>query len=96
VSDPITEPKLFKGQVVRIYSNSTSDLAVLAQVCEIHGKIEGKLYFRGQMLIIQPSGEVTGGVDATAQMVQRFGKVEGGITGEHQLVEMPPPAPPAE
>jgi len=95
VRDPITEQKLFKGQTVRIYSDSTVDIAVLAQICEIHGKIDGKVYFRGQMLIIQPQAEITGGLDATAQMVQNLGKIKGGITGKHQMIDMTPQAAPA-
>ncbi|MCF7848292.1 MAG: hypothetical protein K9M45_05530 [Kiritimatiellales bacterium] len=96
VHDPVTEPILFKGQTVRIFADCSTNIAVLAQLCEIHGKIEGKLYFRGQLLTIQPKAEITGGLDATAQLVQNHGKVEGGITGKHQLIDTRPRSQPAE
>jgi hypothetical protein len=87
VTDPVDEPTLFKAQVVRIMSDCSTDMAVLAQACEISGKIEGKLYFRGQVLTVNPGAEILGGVDAQAQVLMNKGKIEGGITGKYQLVE---------
>ncbi len=85
ITEPVIEPILFKGQSVRIMSDCSTNMAVLAQVCEIHGTIEGKLYFRGQMLTVHPGAEILGGVDAQAQLVQNNGKIEGGITGKYQV-----------
>ena len=87
ITDPITEPVLLKGQSVKIMSNCSTNLAVLAQVCELHGKIDGKLYFRGQMLTIHPGAEITGGVDAQAQFLQNNGTIGGPMSGKYQLIE---------
>ena len=88
VTEPVAEPILFKGQIVRIMSDCSTNIAVLAQACEIHGKIDGKLYFRGQVLTVQPGAEILGGIDAQAQMIQNNGKIEGGISGKYQLIEL--------
>lgn len=90
ITEPVTEPILFKGQVVRLMADCSTNVAVLAQVCEVHGKVDGKLYFRGQMLTVQPNAEILGGVDAHAQVIQNNGKIEGPITGRYQLVETKP------
>ena len=87
ITDPITEPVILKGQAVKIMSDCSTNLAVMAQVCEIFGKVDGKLYFRGQMLTVHPGAEITGGVDAQAQVVQNNGTIEGGMTGKYQLLE---------
>lgn len=87
ITDPVDEPTLFKAQVARIMSDCSTNMAVLAQACEVSGKIEGKLYFRGQILTINPGAEILGGVDAQAQVLMNNGKIEGGITGKYQLVE---------
>lgn len=89
VTEPITEPVILKGQAVKVLSDCSTNLAVLAQICEVYGKIDGKLYFRGQMLTVQPGAEITGGVDIQAQVLQNLGTVEGGITGKYQLIEVP-------
>lgn len=87
VRDPITEHTLYMGQVVKIMSDSTGDVAVMAQSCEVHGKIKGKLYFRGQVLVVQPQAEIADGLDVIAQMIQNYGKIEGGITGTYQALQ---------
>jgi len=89
VTEPITTPQLFKGQMVRIMTDSETDVAVLAQACEIHGTIQGKLYFRGQMLMRQPGSKVLGGIDIQAQALQNLGEVSGDITGKYQLISAP-------
>lgn len=93
ITTPITTPTLYKGQVVKLLANCSTNVAVLAQVGEIHGTIEGRLYFRGQILTIQPSAELRGGLDATAQIVQNYGEVFGRISGEHRFVDMADAAP---
>lgn len=87
ITDPIDEPILLKAQVVRIMSDCSTNMAVLAQACEVSGTIEGKLYFRGQVLTVHPGAEILGGMDAQAQLVQNNGKIEGGMTGKYQLIE---------
>jgi hypothetical protein len=91
VTEPITSPQLFKGQVVRILTDADTDVAVLAQTCEINGTIQGKLYFRGQMLTINPGSKVLGGIDIQAQILQNRGEVSGEITGKYQSASTPAP-----
>jgi hypothetical protein len=86
VTQPITQPVLLKGQMVRIMADCSTNIAVLAQVCEINGKVDGKIYFRGQVLTIGPNGEVLGGIDAQAQFIQNNGRIEGEISGKYQLI----------
>ena len=85
VQEDIHEKTLYMGQVVKIYGNCTTDLAILAQMAEIHGNVGGKVYFRGQLLVIQPGAVITNGVDVMAQAVKNYGKVEGEITGKYQI-----------
>lgn len=82
--EPIAKPTLYVGQSVKILSDCTTNLAIIAQVAEIHGRIDGKLYFRGQLLTIQPNAEIRNGLDVKAQVVQNRGKVAGDITGTYQ------------
>ena len=96
ITQPVTDPILFKAQSIRIMSDCSTNMAVLAQVCEIDGTIEGKLYFRGQVLTINPGAEVLGGIDAQAQLLQNKGLVHGGITGKFQLIEPTDPSAAAE
>lgn len=87
VSDQVDEPILYKGQMVRIMGDCSTNVAILAQGCEIFGKIDGKLYFRGQMLTVHPGAEILGGVDAQTQILVNNGTIEGGIEGKYQLVQ---------
>ena len=94
VRDPIAEPTIYMGQVVKVYADCSTNLAIVAQVGEIFGRVEGKLYFRGQVLTIQPKAEIMGGLDATAQVVKNLGRVSGEITGKHQIItDQPGKAP---
>ena len=85
IQEDINEKTLYMGQVVKIYGNCSTDLAIMAQMGEIHGNVGGKVYFRGQVLVIQPSAVITDGVDVMAQTVKNYGRVEGGITGKYQI-----------
>jgi hypothetical protein len=98
VREEITEPTLYLGQVVRVHKDCHADLAIVAQMAEVFGKVEGKMYFRGQVLIIQPGAELQNGLDVFAQVVQNHGRIEGGVTGTYQAMQGAPlvPAPPAE
>jgi hypothetical protein len=85
VQEDIHEKTLYMGQVVKIFGNCSTDLAIMAQMGEIYGNVGGKVYFRGQVLVIQPGAVITNGVDVMAQAVKNYGKVEGGITGKYQI-----------
>lgn len=85
VREDTSEKTLYMGQVVKIFGNCSTDLAIMAQMGEIHGHVGGKVYFRGQVLVIQPGAVITNGVDVMAQAVKNYGKVEGGISGKYQI-----------
>lgn len=87
VTEPETLPTLYKAQVVHIKTDIDSDVAILAQVAEIHSRISGKVYFRGQVLTIHPDAVIGNGLDVKAQMVQKAGTVEGEITGTYQVMQ---------
>ena len=93
VKDEITEPTLYLGQAVKILGDCKTNLAIIAQLAEIHGRVDGKVYFRGQMLTIQPKAELLNGLDITAQVLQKYGKITGGITGKYQTISDQTPAP---
>lgn len=84
ITNDVTEPTLFVGQMVKITGNADTDVAIIAQMAEIHGTISGKLYFRGQMLVIKRAAELQQGLDVKAQIVTIEGKVSGEITGKYQ------------
>ena len=96
VVDPVSEPILFKGQMVRIMADCSTNMAVLAQACEVHGTVLGTFYFRGQVLTVHPGAELLGGADIQAQVLQNNGKIEGEITGKYQLLEAPSRTNPPE
>ena len=89
INDPINEKSLYVGQVVKMTSDATTDVAIVAQTAEIRGKIKGKIYFRGQLLTIHEGAEVSDGLDVKAQVVHIRGKVEGEITGTYQTLQRP-------
>lgn len=86
VKDPITEPTLYAGQMVKILGSCSTNIAILAQVAEIHGTVEGKVYFRGQILTIQPNAVLMNGLDVTAQVIQKYGTINGDITGTYSTI----------
>ncbi len=83
ISDNITKPELYMGQIVKIMGDCSTNLAVMSQLCEIHGKINGDFYFRGQLLTIQPNAVIEGNLDIKAQALQNYGKVNGEIIGTY-------------
>jgi len=88
VREEVYEKKLFLGQVVKIAADCHTDIAIVAQSAEVFSNIDGTLYFRGQMLVIQPNAKISGNIDVKAQVVQIFGEVDGEIKGTYsQLID---------
>lgn len=87
ITEEINEKTVYIGQSVRILGDSRADIAIIAQMAEIHGRVEGKVYFRGQMIAIQPNAELLNGLDVYAQMVTNEGRIDGGITGQYQAID---------
>ncbi len=87
VKEPVTKPTLYVGQGVTLRKGSDTEVAIIAQMGELHGRFKGKVYFRGQMLIIPKDAELDKGLDVKAQIIQNLGKVTGGITGSYQSIQ---------
>jgi hypothetical protein len=85
IKDRIDTPTLYQASGVRIYGTCTTNLAIVARVAEIHGRVEGKLYFRGQKLVIMPNAEVVNGLDAWGAVFPH-GKIGGPVTGGHRMI----------
>jgi hypothetical protein len=94
VTEPITEPTVFVGQMVRIRTSADADISISAQVAEIYGTVAGNIDFLGQNLKIMPGATVKGDVRIrAAQVVQVLGTVEGEITGTYQSLQRAPEQP---
>ena len=87
VTEDITVPTIYLAQMVKITGNCTTNLGIVAQMAEIHGRVDGKVYFRGQILVVQPNAELRGGLDVQAQVIQKFGRIDGGITGVYTSLD---------
>ncbi len=87
VTEDVVEPTVYVGQLVKIVADCDSDIAIIAQVGQVHGRVVGTVYFRGQTLVIEPEAEVQGDLDVKAQIVQVYGKVAGEITGNYQQLQ---------
>ena len=87
IHDTVNEPMLYIGQSVKLYGRCTTNVAIMAQIAELHGEVDGTVYFRGQMLIILPNAVVHGDLDLMAQAIQNLGTVEGEIRGDYQVLD---------
>lgn len=80
VTSDIQKPTVYTVQVFKLEANSEADLAVMAQVAEINGTINGDLHFFGQTLKIHPDAVITGDLHVqVAQVVDNRGTVQGNI-----------------
>jgi hypothetical protein len=86
IKDEVRVPTLYQASGVRIYGTCTTNVAIVARLAEIHGRIEGKLYFRGNKLVIARGGELVNGLDAQG-FVYRLGKINGPVTGSYRIID---------
>jgi len=86
VVDDIQEPTLYMAQMIDIYGHCHTNLAIMAQMAELNGIVDGDVYFRGQMLTIQPNATINGDLNIIAQTLQCDGVVKGEVTGKYQLI----------
>ncbi len=84
VRKEITEKTLLLGQLVQVYGDCSTDLAIVAQVAEVHGSIDGKLFFKGQVLRVMPTASIKDGADIVAQSFVNEGNIEGEISERTQ------------
>ena len=87
VSQPVTIPTLYLAQGVKITSEVATNVAIIAQMAEVYGRVDGDLYFRGQMLMIGPEAVIEGDVDLAAQSVVLEGEVKGEVRGTYQSLQ---------
>ena len=80
VHQETTEPTLYVGQMVKLTAGAKADVAIVGQAAEIHGTINGNLFFRGQVLRVMPGAVITGNLDVQAQVLENEGSVQGEIT----------------
>lgn len=80
------KPTLYIGQLVYINADQQFDVAIIAQVAEVSGNIEGKLSFRGQVLVVHKDA-IVNKLDVTAQTVKIYGEVSNPITGTYQELD---------
>ena len=52
----------------------------------IHGRVEGKVYFRGGKITIMPQAELAGGIDSSGQVVRR-GVIRSPDSGRRSTME---------
>lgn len=98
VTQDIEKPTVYTVLVFQLNADSAADLAVAAQVAEIHGRIDGDLHFLGQSLIIHPDAVITGDLHVQmAQVVDNRGTIEGEVIEDAELdFEVPEPVTPPE
>ena len=83
VTSDVNEPTLYLGQVVKIIGDCSDEVAIVAQMAQIHGKVAGTLYFRGQVITIEPGAHLQGDLDLICQAATIYGKVDGQIQGTY-------------
>ena len=91
IKGDIHEPTLYQGDGVRIYGNCTTNLAIVAKLAEIYGRVQGKVYFQGQRIKIMPKAELAGGLDSSGY-VQRYGVIRSSDSARRstrERVEIP-------
>jgi hypothetical protein len=96
VTSDVERPTVYTAQVFRLNADSAADLAVMAQVAEINGRIDGDLHFLGQSLTIHPDAVITGDLRVQmAQVVDNRGKIEGEVIEDERLdINLPGPIMP--
>lgn len=88
ITSDIEQPTVYTVQVFKLNADSNASLAVMAQVAEINGRIDGDLTFFGQSLVIHKNAVVTGNVNVQmAQVVDNRGTVEGEIIEDENLAK---------
>lgn len=86
IKEDIGEPTLYQAAGVRIYGNCTTNLAIVAKLAEIYGRVQGKVYFRGERLKIMPNAELVGGIDSSGH-VSQYGVIRSPDSGRGRREE---------
>ncbi len=87
VDEDFDEKRVYYGEYCRIRGDCSTDLALVSQVAEVHGKVDGDLFFWGQTLLLKRDAVITGNLDAPwAQFIVIDGRVDGEISGFYQMI----------
>ena len=90
VTEPVDKPRVYTAQLVTIRSEVNADLALMCQVVEIYGTVNGNIDFFGQMLTIKPGAVVNGNINVKgAQVIAVEGTLNGEVTGSYQVLNWP-------
>lgn len=94
--EEIPEKRVYLAEFCRIGAGSSSDLAIVGQIAEVHGTVNGDLSFWGQTLLIKEDAVITGNLNAPwCQLIILDGRVDGNISGFYQLlIDEEGPRPP--
>lgn len=84
IAEPVSARTVFLGQHVRILAGSRRGIAILAQTAEIHGTVEGNVYFWGQEITIAADAELKHHLHVTADRVIKKGRIEGEVRGYYR------------
>lgn len=98
VTSPVDKPHVYTAQVLTIRTDVNADLALMCQVVEIHGTVNGNIDFYGQVLTVKPNAVVNGNINVkAAQMIDVQGTLNGEVTGSYQELNWPnrPVVPPS-
>lgn len=87
IADPVAVRTVFGGQHVQIRAGSRRGIAILAQTAEIHGTVEGNVYFCGQEITIAAGAEIKHHLHVVADRVVNKGRVDGEIRGYYREIQ---------
>lgn len=87
---PVPVRRVYSAQTVTIREGSEDSLAMICQVAEVDGTVNGDLDFFGQTLTLKPDAAILGNLNAQGvQVLVIEGKVEGDVSffGQALVVE---------
>ncbi|NCC50504.1 MAG: polymer-forming cytoskeletal protein [Spartobacteria bacterium] len=81
ITDQASGKKLYIATSVDISADCDSDIAIIATDARISGRVAGAVHFRGQQIVIEPTGVIEGDLDVSAVTVIIEGAVNGKVQG---------------
>lgn len=90
VSERISVPTVYVGEIVSITADADADVAIVALSAEVRGKIAGNVFFRGLILAVYPGAEIGKDLDVRANFVHLLGDLKGQLRGEYKTLNRTP------
>ena len=85
VTEPVTEPTVFTGNIVKLKADIHGDVAIMGKIVDVEGTVEGNIEFSGVSLTIESGAVVKGNIHANpATSIVVNGEVQGRITGSYR------------